>query len=333
MTIALDVGAKRIRSLRRAGSALIAKASPTLCCFLPDKPSVRHLLENAGAKFARAGEQLVIWGNSAEDLTKQCAVKTEHLLVRNPFRKAKESIAEPLEHVMNLLLPPASSEGEICCFAAVSDDLHGDWLEAEVISRGYRAVACSAGLALALAELVREQFTGIAMVFGGSRSEAAFVRDGRQVFRCELPRGGEAIDQSIAISEDRYWWSMSGFRELETDSIIQWKESLGRAIIEPEAPREERLLNGYHQLVGELTALCETTFPPAELPDRLAVVAGGGATRLAGFGQIMRRHLAESTLPFDLETMRIESAESTIPRGLLIYAELKQRGLPRRRAA
>jgi hypothetical protein len=282
MTMALDVGTRQIRSITRGPDQLTARTCPAACSFLPDKPSVRHLLEETGIKFCTTGEQLVVWGASAEELAKRCAIKTEHLLARNPLRKEKRSISTPLNDVLEALLPRAADPEEVCCLGLLSDDLHADWLRAGVISRGYRAAMCSAGLAVVLAELVREQFTGIGLVFGGSRCEAVFAREGQEIARCELPRGDEAIDQSIAISEDRYWWSMSGFRELETDGITLWKESLTSSVLKPASPRGERLLAGYHQLLAELVAACETTFPQHGQQDNLADIGSGGAARIPG---------------------------------------------------
>jgi hypothetical protein len=152
-----------------------------------------------------------------------------------------------------------------------------------------------------------------------------FAREGQEIARCELPRGGEAIDQSIAISEDRYWWSMSGFRELETDGITLWKESLTSSVLKPAIPRGERLLAGYHQLLAELVAACETTFPRHGLPDNLAVIGSGRAARIPGFEELLNQHLGESTLPIDPQKTRLATADYTIARGLLIHAELEQR--------
>lgn len=333
MTMALDVGSKHFRSLRRQQNQLLARTCPTASCFLPNKQSVRHLLKDSGVAYTVAGDQLIICGSAAEKFSKRCAVKTEHLLVRNPLRKDRQTIAGPLNEIVHSLLPLASFPDEICSLGLLADELHADWLAAAVVSRGYKVVNCSAGLAVVLAELVRENFTGIGLVFGASRCEAVFAREGVEIARYELPRGGEAIDQSLAISEDRYWWSMSGFRELETEGITQWKETLCTSVLEPANPRSERLLTGYHQLAIELCTACETHFPQSELPDSLPVVACGGATRIPGFADLLKQHLAESSLPIALDKTRIESAEYTISRGLLIHAELQQRNQARPQAA
>ncbi|MCA9068749.1 MAG: hypothetical protein KDA84_07490, partial [Planctomycetaceae bacterium] len=312
---------------------LVAKTSPSASCFLPNKQSVRHLMKDSGVPYSIAGEQIVLVGAAAEEVSKRCAVKTEHLLARNPLRKDQQTIAEPLNELIASLVPSASVPGDVCSLGLLADELHADWLRAVVVSRGYQVVDCSAGLAVILAELVRENFTGIGIVFGASRCEAVLAREGVEIARYELPRGGEAIDQSIAISEDRYWWSMSGFRELETESITQWKEALGTSVLEPSNPRSERLLNGYHQLVIELCTACETHFPQSELPDQLAVVACGGATRIPGFADLLNQHLSDSSLPIAQEKTRIESGEYTVSRGLLIHAELQQRSHAQSKAA
>jgi hypothetical protein len=324
MTIALDVGTRRFRALKVGSGELVAKTCATTCAFLPDKPHVRRLLETAQTRFLPDGDQLVIWGESAASLARRCAIKTEHLLARNPLRKQKQTIIRPLDDVLDLLLPSAQAE-EVCCIGSLSDDLHADWLMAAVAARGYRIVVCSAGLAAVLAELVEENFTGIAMVFGGSRCEAVLANNGEEFARYELPRAGDAIDQSLAILEDRYWWSMSGFRELETDGITEWKESLTTKVTEPAIPRAERLLTGYEQLVSDLVAGCESRFDRHPVSASLPVVVSGGAARIPGFLELMSRHLRESYLPIHLKDVRLATAEYTIARGLLIQAERAQR--------
>ncbi len=335
MTMALDIGTTHLRSITRCQDRLVVKSSPVACCYLPDKPPVRHLLNRSEIPFSSTGEQLVIWGSSAEKLSKQCAVKTEHLLARNPLRKDNRSISDPLKDLLSTLLPTARKAGEVCSLGTISDNLHGDWLRSALVSRGYHVAPCSAGKAVVLAELVREQFTGIGMVLGASRCEAVLVKAGQEIARCELPRGGMAIDQNLAIAEERYWWSMAGFRELETEGITQWKETLTTSILEPETPRGERLLNGYHQMMAELCAACETAFDRQALPQSLALVVGGGAVRVPGFSELLNHHLAESSLPIDPTKTKITGEESTILRGLLIQAELekRQRGPIQSRAA
>jgi hypothetical protein len=323
MTIALDVGTRRFRALKVGTGQLVAKTLATTCAFLPDKPSVRRLLETSGVRFFAEGDQLVVWGDSAASLARQCAIKTEHLLARNPLRKQKQTIAEPLSDVLASLLPPAETD-EVCCIGSLSDDLHADWLHAAVVSLGYRVVICSQGLAVVLAELVKEDFTGIGMVFGGSRCEAVLATEGEEIARYELPRAGEAIDQSIAILEDRYWWSMSGFRELDTDGITAWKESLTSNVTEPAVPRGERLLTGYAQLVSDLIAGSESRFDRQQVPGSLSLVISGGSARIPGFLDLLNQHLCESALPVDHHNIRLATAEYTIARGLLIQAELEQ---------
>jgi hypothetical protein len=323
MTIALDVGTRRFRALMVGPGQLVAKTCETTCAFLPDKPSVRRLLETSQVRFISEGDQLVVWGDSAASLARRCAIKTEHLLARNPLRKQKQTIAKPLDDVLDSLLPPAQAE-EVCCIGSLSDDLHSDWLMAAVASRGYRVVKCSAGLALILAELVQENFTGIGLVFGGSRCEAVLAMAGEEIARYELPRGGDAIDQSLAILEDRYWWSMSGFRELDTDGITDWKESLATKVQEPAIPRAERLLTGYEQLVSDLIAGCESRFDRHPLPSSLPMVISGGAARIPGFLDLLSQHLRECVLPLNHHQIRLATAEYTIARGLLIQAELER---------
>lgn len=324
MTIALDVGTRRFRALKVGSGQLVAKTTATTCAFLPDKPSVRRLMESSQVRFYAEADQLVVWGESAASLARRCAIKTEHLLARNPLRKQRQTIAEALDDVLASLLPVAQTD-DVCCIGSLSDDLHADWLMAAVISRGYRMVMCSPGLAVILAELVRENFTGIGLIFGGSRCEAVLARDGQELARYELPRAGDAIDQSIAILEDRYWWSASGFRELETDGITSWKESLTNKVTEPAMPRGERLLTGYEQLITDLIAGCESCFDRHPIPGSLPVVISGGAARIPGFLDLLTQHLRESYLPIDLKDLRLAPAEYTIARGLLIQAEREQR--------
>jgi hypothetical protein len=139
-----------------------------------------------------------------------------------------------------------------------------------------------------------------------------------------LPRAGEAIDQSLAILEDRYWWSMSGFRELDTDGITAWKEELTTKVTEPAEQRGERLLTGYEQLVSALIAGSESHFERHQVPGSLPVVIGGGSARIPGFLDLLNQHLHESALPVDHQSIRLSTAEYTIARGLLIQAELEQ---------
>src|SRR5687768_7787811 len=65
MTVALDVGTSRMRSLRRERGELVGRSVPAAFALVPDEPSSRTLLARSGLAFAAGDGELALVGDAA----------------------------------------------------------------------------------------------------------------------------------------------------------------------------------------------------------------------------------------------------------------------------
>jgi hypothetical protein len=332
MTIALDIGAQTVRSLRRQGTRLVARRSRLAYAVLPGSPEHRRLLDAARIPFAVCGGQFVLIGGQAVDsaglfrervCTALCGGK---LPGDNPL--ARQVVAA----VIDAVLPRAREPGEVCCLTLPGGDgLEG--AEAEFLTRivrlaGYTPVTIPAGMALLLAELSRVSFTGVALSFGAATCEMTVAHRGREIASTGITRAGEWIDSQIAEQEGCFIWDAAGRRHFDSEAVAMLKARQTEPLTTSSSKCGQRLAALYRDVIDELCRRAASAFADvpllATLPRPLEFVVSGGPVRAAGFADLLNERLQATPLPLALAPARIaDDPEYTIARGCLIGAELE----------
>ena len=332
MTIALDIGASRIRSLRPQGTRLFGRAAPLTYALLPDSPRHRRLLDGGRVPFAVSEDRLVLIADHAVEFAR---------LFREPIRSglcagqlaANDPLArQVVAAITDAVLPRASEPGEICCLTVpggVDPDSHEAAFFARLVRlAGYTPAIVRAGLGLILAELRDAFFTGVGLSFGAATSELTIAHRGRQVASLAIGRGGNWIDAQLAEQEGCFLWDGTGQRHPDLDAVARAKTEHGESLLAPTSPRGRRLAALYQRLIDELcqhaAGILQQIPLMGMLPRPLPLVVGGGTARIRGFGEMLDASLQSAALPIALRPARlIYETDYTVARGCLIRAELE----------
>jgi hypothetical protein len=334
MSIVLDVGVHRLRSLRIRGDRLIARSCRSLLSAVPDSEPRRGLLHHAGIPYAVCEDELVVFGDAAVEFSRLFRAPVGSLFpaARIPHHDppARQAIAALIES----LLPLPQTPHEVCCLTvpgALEARRPGsesvEFLTRLVRLQGYTPVVLGSGLAVVLAELVERSFTGIGISLGAGSCEVTLAHRGNEVVSCSLPRGGDWIDTELARERNQFVWSPQGERTLDTEAAAEWKTSIGGSIGAPRDEREKFLGQLYGDLLSRLMELAARTFARhplvPELPRPVDVVVCGGPARVAGFDRLFATVAKATPFPVEIGQVRI-AAESdyTVARGCLIDAQL-----------
>ena len=196
--------------------------------------------------------------------------------------------------------------------------------------RGYQPLVLNAGMAAVLAHNADCSFSGVGIDFGASTCDASIAFLSEEIAHCNIRKGGNWIDETLAREFDEFAWDSRGNKYLDTDSVATWKESLGELAGSGRTPRERRLSELYDELLTEFaekfTELVRRTPRAQELQQPTTLVACGGAARFAGFEDLLRNALQLADCPLQFGEVRIVTdSEYTVARGLMINGELENK--------
>ncbi|MBX3438290.1 MAG: cell division FtsA domain-containing protein [Planctomycetaceae bacterium] len=335
MTIALDLGSRHFRSLRRQGGRLIGRRNLAEYVALPDTPGHRKLLERTSYPFACCEGSLLIVGQAALELAETLQLPSVPLLLSNQLPVDDPLVRQVVASLIDCLIPRAENAGEPC-WMTVPGALHDPETVEDrkffcqlVRLKGYEPRVVSSGRCVILAELGAEGFTGVGLDIGAGATRASVAHHGREIARTHVPRGGRWIDKRLAESEDRLLWDAQGNRFLDLTGITRWKESKLVSVLNPISEREQRLALLYEELLGDMLAQFRVELAQQAslkmLPQPLSLVCTGGVTLVPGFSGLMEEVLQDTLFPIPISDVRCAHAtDYTVARGTLILAELEE---------
>ena len=338
MSIALDVGAYRFESLRRTGDRLLGRSCRAAYSAVPTTDSQCRLFQQAQVPYAVCDDSLVLMGDWAVDLAHLFQIRSCPLLPDGGIPQDDPLARQVIAALAEALLPEPSCPDEICCLVLPSahagqDNSAGKGADWEFFARlarlrGYQPVSYGSAMALILAELVAESFTGIGIVCGASHCDLTVAHRGVELCRCSIPQGGDWIDERLASEADTYGWEANGERFLDTEHARQRKEGFSGSLLDPQNSHEALLTDSYSEmatrLVKEAARCLANGVRPLNVPQPLTVVCGGGTARTAGFREVLAKAFQTTTFPLQIGNIRMSAGNHyTVARGGLICAELE----------
>ena len=334
MSVALDFGTATLKSLRNIDGQLKARSAPSVYAALPDSHSRRKLLEQLKIPSAVCEDNLVMMGQAAEEYARMFQTPCIPLLPDGRIPADDPPARQMIASLLQALLPEPVRPGELCSITLPGEPLtrqeeqETEFLKRLIRLQGYTPQPMSAGMAVVLAELVGDSFTGMGISLGASFTEISVAVHGVEIIRCCVPRGGNWIDEQLAVENEHYAWDSSGHQFLDTSRSREWKEQWGGSLQKPRTRDEKLLVRLYEELIGhaagKVSAALSKSRRAAEIRGKLAVAVTGGPTHIGGFDEFFARCLAQHDLPLDTERIRPAAQSAyTVARGLLIQAELE----------
>lgn len=333
MTMALDIGSGRMKSLRYEHERLIVRSCASMYAAVPDTPAHRRVLGQLAAPYAVCDRSLLLIGDAAAEHSPLFQVPCTPLLPEGKLPESDPPARQVISTVVDALLPPPRTREDICGVILPGAWFHNSAPTKEfqfftrlVELRGYESMVLGAATAAVLAEAGDRSFTGIGLTIGAATSEISIVHRARELLRIPLRRGGNWIDAQLARRNGSYIWDAQGHQYLDTRGIAAWKHS-----VTAEHAGDARL--------GELMDLVRELqrYLIAHAVDRLAqqrhelkisqplrLVCAGGTTQIPGFREVLREMLTACRFPLQIEEIRMAGdPELAIARGCLIRAELE----------
>jgi hypothetical protein len=322
----LDVGTSKVVAARRRAKGV--ETAGQLNAFIPVPYSrfTENTLSQNEIAYYRDGDQLVIYGTSAERFANMFNAEVRRPMADGLINPREKAAMPVLEAILQTMVPRAKTQGEILTFsvpaASNGQDAQLTYHEATLRrffeSMGYRAVAINEGLAVVFAELENNNFTGIGISCGGGMCNGTLAYLSIPSIMFSIAKGGDFIDSSAGAVLN------------ESGTRVKVLKEEGLDLSRPAKDKFEKAMHIYYEdLVETLVEALSRAITSAEkLPraDRpLPIVLSGGTAKPKGFKDMFVRALGSRSLPFEIETVRMASDPLTATaRGALIAAQYEK---------
>jgi len=320
--IGLDVGTSKI--VRARGDAKRAETSEQLNAFftVPYAALTQSTLKQNSVPHYREGDELVVCGAAADKFAHMFNTETRRPMAKGVLNPLEPSGIGVLEAIMGMLVPNARQPGEIIAFsvpaAAAPNNseltYHEGTIKNYLRTKGYNPLAVNEGLAVVLAELADESFTGIGISCGGGMCNAALAYLSIPSLTFSLAQGGDYIDASVGAVVN------------EPATRVKAIKEQGLDLTRPATDKVSKALHiYYHKLIETLVQELVTAvgrsqkLPRAEY--KLPLVLAGGTSMPRGFRDKFEEVLRRRPLPFEIGEVRIAADPLTATaRGALVAA-------------
>jgi hypothetical protein len=320
--IGLDVGTSKVVTAR--GDSAKSNTGTQLNAFFIVPYSSLHetTLQSNRVPFFREGDDLVVYGSAAEKFAHMFNAECRRPMAKGVLNPGEPAATHVLETLLSTLVPVARAPGELLAFsipAAAPETgheltYHEETLKRYVRERGYTPLAVNEGLAVVLAELAKESFTGIGISCGGGMCNVAVSYLSIPSLTFALSQGGDFIDAAVGAV----------VREPATRVKAIKEETLD--LTRPGGDKIDKALHIYYDnliesLVEELirAVMRSQRLPRSEQP--LPIVLAGGTAKPNGFRERFEKALRRRTLPFQVSDVRLASEPLTATaRGALVAA-------------
>lgn len=331
MTIALDIGTSRLRSLRRVGFELVGRSVPASFALVADDPIARDLLTRAELPFATGDGELALIGDAGLEHARAFRSIPNRLLNEGQVPRDDPPARHLLETLVESILPKPIQLGDLCSILMTPSSYHDRdsraFLTRLVQARGYDPIVISPSLAVVHATLAEEDFSGIGFTLGAGGCSISLVHRGRELLWESVGRGTDWIDHQIARSTETFTYDSSGRKFLDLETVRREREQMSESIAAPSGDFAQEVTAGYRDIIEEvlqrfIARLTHERLTPYALESVMS--CGGGGVRTPGFDAFLTNLIRDIDFPVPLRPLQMAAIDDyLIARGALIYAEVE----------
>lgn len=317
--IGLDIGTSRIVC---AGD--LSEFTSQLNAFIAVANSnvTEQILLRSKMDFYVQNGDLFVYGTGAEKFANMFNKETRRPMrygLLNPDEKEGFEVVKAI--VRGLLKKSKPGTTKVCFSVPGSSDpsdssliYHEGMIKKFLTGLGVRAKSVNEGMAVVLAELADENFTGIGISLGGGVCNAAMAFLSVPVVTFSLPKAGDWIDASVGLVTGETAERVRILKEVSLDLSAPPKEKIEEAL---HIYYEELI----QELVGSLKGYLTRTKNLPRLDKPIPIVLSGGTAKPKGFQERFEKVLSHSDFPLEISHVKMAADPlNTTAKGALIAA-------------
>jgi len=300
----LDIGTSRIVSIKQDDQTGADQLNAFIA--VSETKFLKDMLVKNGMAYTRIKDEIAVLGYDAQQFAN--IFNSE---IRRPMKKGlitpTEVYAIPvMKEIINLLLPRPEELGQPLCFSVPAPEVgfeadlvfHEGVLKKHLTGLGYKTKSINEGMAVVLAELANDNFTGIGISMGAGMCNVCLSFLSVPVIVFSINRGGDDIDTSVARM----------LHETANRVRIIKEESLDFTRT-PKSTLENALIIYYEDLIMTLLSTLSGILSRAERMPRLSqaipIVLAGGTCMPNGFKVKFEQLLKDVPMPIAISSVRL----------------------------
>jgi hypothetical protein len=320
--IGLDVGTSKVVTARGESGKSESAAQLNAFITVPYTSIAQSTLQQNGVPHYRDGEELIVYGNAAEKFAHMFNAEARRPMAKGILNPREPAATRILESILGSLVPQARVPGEVLAFsvpAAASETgaeltYHEETLKRYLAGKGYSPLAVNEGLAVVLAELSKESFTGIGVSCGGGMCNVALSYLSIPSITFSISQGGDYIDSSVGAVVHEPATRVKAIKEEGLDLSRSSGDKIEKALHIYYEKLIQSLVDELYRAVSHSKKL-----PRSDKP--LPIVLAGGTAKPKGFRDRFEEILSRRPLPFEISEVRLASDPLTATaRGALVAA-------------
>jgi hypothetical protein len=304
--VGLDVGTANIVTAH--GGAPAVKTFIQLNAFyaIPYSSITKQTLLRDDIPFFQKDQKLYILGYHSEDFASMMAGEIRRPIDSGILNPKEVEAISVIKALINGLVKKPKKWGEKICFSIPGDPLDGQTsvvyhesiIRMHLKSLGYTPIPINEGLAVVLAELSGNNYTGIGISMGGGMCNVCFSYLSVPVMSFSIQKGGDYIDAMVAnsVGESPTRVRMIKEKDLDLSAEPETRVETGLHIFYDDLFRT--LLQGLNQVLGTSEKLPRLSKP-------IPIVLSGGTVLPKGTREKFIKTLQEIRLPIKISEIII----------------------------
>ncbi|MEM4385642.1 MAG: hypothetical protein QXD03_03750 [Candidatus Anstonellales archaeon] len=194
---------------------------------------------------------------------------------------------------------------------------HREMIRRIMKSMGIESISLNEATALVYSNCIDTDFSGIGMSFGAGMTNIAVVYKAIPLSVISLARGGDWIDYNVSVATNTIQTHVTLFKETKYDPLkTDFKNKKDRIVNEAITFYYNEMIQYVMSKFNQYASKIETTL------DSIPIIVGGGTSMAKGFIEILKNHIDDSKLPFEVSDVRYAKNPLTdVAEGCLVKAK------------
>lgn len=323
--IGLDVGTSNIVMAQNKGAKVNITKQQNAFFTIPQSKFTKQILVQNEVVFFEHNKQYYIIGDSAENFANMFNANTRRPMEKGFLTLREDEGVAIIQAIVKTLVQRPKKLGEVICFTIPGEPLtdnhkasslggHEAVIKMYLESLGYTAIPINEGLAVVMAELGNENYTGVGISMGGGMCNICVSYMSVPVITYSIQQGGDSIDDNVSNSVGFPATKIKGLKEAGLDLSLLPKNKV-----------ELALQIYYTDLINHLVQSMERVIASSSKIPRIAaaipIVISGGTASPNGFREKFETALQTIRLPFEVSSVRVSKDPlHTTAKGALVMA-------------
>ncbi|MBF0328622.1 MAG: hypothetical protein HQL10_05655 [Nitrospirae bacterium] len=323
--IGLDVGTSNIVMAQNKGNKIVLTKQLNAFFTIPQSKFTKQILIQNEITFFEHKKQYFIIGDSAENFANMFNANSKRTMEKGFLALREDEGVAIIQALIKTLVQRPKKFGEIICFSVPGDAFdnedkasplsgHESVIKMYLESLGYTPIAINEGLAVVMAELGDDNYTGIGISMGGGMCNICLSYMSVPVIQYSIQQGGDDIDERVGREVGLSATKVKGIKEEGVDLSKLPKNKVELAI-------QMYYTDLINQLVFSLEHVISSSNKIPKIADPVPVVISGGTASPKGFREKFESAVQTIRLPFEISKIVIpQDPLSTTAKGALVMA-------------